>query len=397
MKKYIWLLVFFVYIFLVYLVIRYTPVPAALQNDAQAFVDLAKSPFQSKHFIDLGYPVALHYLSLLAGQNNVIAMQILNYFFWVCGTYFIYLSLRSMKSLLTLPVTLLMLFSPLFLTFSAKLYSEPLSALGVAILVYGLSVGITWTLVLGVIIVVTTKSIFFPGIILLGLYLLFNNLRRRGLAILITSILLIPYFLGSLGGGRTLYNLAIERAKLDLRYDQILACAPYYLSYPAGQYLLPQYEGVCRQNDVIDSLPGAQQNPYKTASAYRDQGFTYLDWVKSVVSQPLKYLLIFLVGLFNLALFEGVYPSILLQLPILVVGLCYLVFKLFLNLYLWSRIYQVSKKTPILFIPFIYLFIVIGNFQVEPRYIYPLIPYVYFLVGISKNILSSARKDNNHQ
>jgi len=397
MKKYLWILVALIYIALVFLVIRSTPSSATLLNDAQAFVDLSLNPFASKHFIDLGYPLVLYIFGLFVGPNNLIAMQILNYLLWVGATYFIALSLKASRSVLTIPLTILMLFSPLFLTFSAKLYSEPLSAFGVALLVFGLSASITWPLLLGAVIVVTTKSIFYPAIIILSLYLLATQLSRKGITLMFLAVLLIPYFLGSLGGGRTLYNLAIERAKLDLGYDQIVACAPYYLSYPLGQQLLPKYEGVCRQNDVISSLPGAIDNPYSRAGIYRAQGFSYLDWVKSISAEPLKYLLVFTVGLFNLVLFEGVYPSILLQMSGVFVVICYLLFKLILNLYLWSKVFIVTKQSPILLLPFVYLFIMIGNFQVEPRYIYPLLPYIYYLAGRNTQSSSRADKDSNHR
>ena len=218
---------------------------------------------------------------------------------------------------------------------------------------------------------------------------------KLALPVGIALILLIPYILSSLGAGRSLYNLAIERAKLDHSYDQILSCAPYYLSYPLGQKLLPNYEGICRQNDITSNLPGSELNPYKVAYKIREEGFTYSDWFSSAISHPFKYILVFIVGLFNLVLFEGIYPSILLQLPGMLVLVGFLACKVFLNIYLWHRVYLAGKHHFLLLMPLIYLVLTVGHFQVEPRYIYPLVPYIYFLVGIPLKTTSTGKSDNH--
>lgn len=397
MRHYLkYIVVIAIYGIFVYLSVLATPPVDALSNDAQAFVDAAKSPFTANQFIDLGYPVVLSLIIKILGTSNLYYMQIANYIFWMISTYLVYLSLITVGSKYAKQIGLLMLFSPLFLTFSAKIYSEPLAALGISLLLFGHLRASKLSLAIGSVIAITTKSLFFPGIILLLLYYLYKKMYKLALPIAIVLILLIPYILSSLGGGRSLYNLAIERAKLDHSYDQIIACAPYYLSYPLGQKVLPSYEGICRQNDFTTDLPGSELNPYKVAYKIREEGFTYTDWINSVISNPIKYSLVFIVGLFNLILFEGIYPSILLQLPGYLVVLCYVVLKLILNLYLWIKVCVAGKNNYLILLPIFYLVLSVGHFQVEPRYIYPLVPYIYFLVGIPYKP-TSTHKSDSHQ
>ncbi len=356
----------------------------ALLNDAGTYYQLALTGSLSS-FIDPGYPTALSLLMRVVGQGNLIALQISNYLFWSISAYLMYLSLKQLNEKSAKLTGFLMLFSPLFLTFSAKLYSEPFASLGVSLLIFGIATSTWLSLVVGAIILGSTKSIFIPGIIILGLYYLVRHEYKRFLPLLIGVVILAPVFITSLGGGRSLYNLAVERAKLDQTYDQILACVPYYLSYPLGQKLLPQYQGVCHQNDPSPEMSGYERNPYVRAQEIRKSGFTYADWWKSVVQHPVKYLLVFTVGLFNLVLFEGIYPSILLQLPGWAIPIIFILTKLVLVSYLWVGVVRTGFSNWKYLTPLIYLFIMIGNFQVEPRYIYPLIPYIYFLSGLDHN------------
>ena len=89
-----------------------------------------------------------------------------------------------------------------------------------------------------------------------------------------------------------------------------------------------------------------------------------------------------LVSLGNIALFEGVYPSIHLLMPLPLMYLSFILTKILLSSYLWISVYKVGRKKLILLAPLIYFALVVTNFPVEPRYFYPLIPYLYFLVGL---------------
>jgi len=129
-------------------------------------------------------------------------------------------------------------------------------------------------------------------------------------------------------------------------------------------------------------MPGYESNPYIRAVEIRESGFTYSDWWQSIIKHPVKYVLVFIVGLSNLVLFEGIYPSILLQMPAWLIPIIFIVTKLCLVSYLWLKVIKVGRYNWLYLFPLIYLVLMIGNFQVEPRYIYPLIPYIYFLIGL---------------
>lgn len=383
-----------IYLVLAYSAIIKTSYTEALSNDAQSYYDTAISIVNNNNvlstiasftpqFSDRGYPVVLSLIVSITGSNNITFLQIANYVFWIISTLIIYLSLKFLKSKRAELTTVIMLFSPLYLTFSTKLYSESFASLGLSLLIYGFVVSSGVPLLIGSIILGSTKSIFIPGIIILLLYFIFYRCYKKATYLFLGLIILIPSILSSFGGSRSLYNLAVERAKLDQSYDQVLACAPYYLSYPLGQKVLPQYEGVCHQNDPIPAMTGYEDNPYVRAGSIREGGFTYAKWLSAIFNHPVKFTLTYLVGLFNLILFEGVYPSILLTMSPLLIGITFIVTRLLVSIYLWAKIYQASKNNWTLFLPILYLAIVIGNFQVEPRYIYPLIPYFYFLSGLT--------------
>jgi len=373
-----------VYIVFASLAIKSTPPSSALIHDAGTYYQTAVTGV-TNNFIDQGYPLFLRSLMAIFGQNNILVFQITNYLLWIISTYLIYKTLTFLGSKNAKIASILMLFSPLFLTFSAKLYSEPLASLGVSLLIYGFMSSISIPLFFGAIVLGLTKSIFVPGIILMALYLLLKKRYRLCISLIVAISLMLPTFSRTLGGGRSLYNLSIERAKLDQSYDQIFACVPYYLSYPLGQKLLPQYQGVCHQNDPNPAMSGYDANPYVRAEDIRNNGFTYSDWWESILNNPFKYLVIFLVALSNLVLFEGVYPSILLQLPPWIVPIIFFITKLMLVTFLWYKVMRASRKNLLYLVPLIYLMIMIGHFQVEPRYLYPFIPYIYFLIGIDHN------------
>lgn len=372
------------YVLLICLAIWATPPMDALLHDAGSYLSAANSVWTTS-FIDRGYPIMLSLLTGIFGKENILAFQIANYLFWIISSWLVYKSLIHLGAKNAKLTGLLMLFSPLFLSFSAKLYSEPFAALGVSLLIYGATSSRWFALLLGTIILGSTKSIFIPGILLVALYYLSRHELKRAIPLLFGFMILVPIFLSSFGGGRSLYNLSIERAKLDQSYDQVLSCIPYYLSYPLGLKILPQYEGVCHQNDPTPNLPGYESNPYINAVKIRESGFTYSDWWQSILDHPVKYALVFIVALFNLVLFEGVYPSLLVQMPAWLIPIVFVVTRLCLNSYLWLKVIKIGIQNWRYLTPLIYLIFMIGHFQVEPRYIYPLIPYIYFLTGLEHN------------
>lgn len=376
------------------LMISLTDSSSATIHDAAGYLETARAltpnPFSiftnpSPSFIDQGYPFLLALLSHIVPLENITFYQVVNYLFWALSTLYVYKSLVHLKIPNSKFYALLMLYSPLFLSFSAKLYSEPLSALGVSLLIWGLVSGGEVALVLGSFLLATVKSLFFPGIVLLALYYLYKRKRAIFFGISAGLLISLPVVLSSYQGSRSLYNRAIQVSKTNQTYAQILSCSPYYISYPLGLALLPNYQGVCHQNDPSSSMPGYASNPYVVAEELRKSGFNNQDWLKMVLANPLKYLLVMLVSLDNFLLFEGLYPSITTLLPSLLMLPVFVLTRIILSLYLWFRVLGAGNISLKLLFPFLYLFFTISHFQVEPRYIYPLIPYIYFLAGLSHN------------
>lgn len=380
-------------------VIRATPAPLALQHDAKAYyytaIDMVENNkiirsflSSSPQFIDHGYPTFLATLMQFVGPDNIFAFQVANYLLWVGSAWLVYRSLRLLGSKRAAYAAVLMLFSPLYLTFSAKIYSEPLASFGTSLLIYGVATMLKrpslygkFALTFGGIILFSTKSVLLLFLLPLGIYLLWRREFNYLLWFLLIPIILFPSILGSLGGGRSLYTLNIQSSKLDQSYDQVLACAPYYLSYPLGQLLLPSYQGVCHQNDPSPAMPGYASNPYVLSDIKREQGYGYSDWFRLVLSHPIKYLLVMFVSLFNIIFIEGIYSSVIHLSPFWA-WIGFIAAKIILSLYLWLSFFKVGRKKPLLLSPIIYFVLIVTNFPVEPRYFYPLIPYLYFIVGL---------------
>lgn len=408
------LVILAIYISLVIFVIRITPSSSALIHDASGYYELGKSMLQQgiaksffspdASFTDKGYPTVIALIMSIVGTDNIVALQVANYLFWGLASWLLYLSLLNLGEKKAKLWGLIMLFSPLFLSFSAKLYSESFAALGTALLMYGMvkikkdnSIRVNIVLVLGGIILFSTKSVFLLFIPVILAILLFWRQYLSAIWFLIVPLILFPSILSSGEGGRSSYNLAIQVSKAEQSYDEILACIPYYLSYPLGQKLLPSYQGVCHQNDPVPTMPRYGENPYVQAFAKRDDHFTLTKWLGTIATHPLKYTLIVFVSMANIVFVEGIYPSILLQLPTTTMFLGYLFAKIILSIYLWFRVFANSRlRSWAWLLPIIYFVVVVGNFPIEPRYFYPLLPYLYFLAAWQPT-KDSKNKSGNHQ
>jgi hypothetical protein len=399
----LWLLPISIFIVIASVVISTTPPELALEHDAMSYYDTAVRMVEDKNiigsffssssqFIDHGYPTFLATIMQITGTNNVVALQATNYILWMSSSWLIYISLGKIGSKHAKFTSFLMLFSPLYLTFSGKVYSEPFACLGASLIIYSLvsmakqpTLRSKLALSIGGIILFSTKSVLLPFIIPLGVYLLYKHKYHYLLSLILVPVILLPSIIGSLGGGRSLYTLNIQSSKLEQSYDQILSCVPYYLSYPLGKALLPQYEGACHQNDASPSMPMYDRNPYVLADISREVGFDYLDWLARLVQNPFKYLLVTMVSLSNIVLFEGIYPSILLLLPFPLMILGFVFCKILLSLYLWVNVWKRVRANWVIGFPIIYFVLVVTNFPVEPRYFYPFIPYIYLLAGLDHN------------
>ena len=403
MKKIISILLF--YSAIAALVIRATPPGAALLYDAAGYAATARAMAghgiipsllsATPTFEDRGYSAALAVVMRLFGTDNILAMQIANYVFWAAAAWFVYKALQQLGAKRAGWWGTLALFSPLFLTFSAKLYSEPFAAMGASLALYALvslhkkgSIGGTVSLIAGSLIFFGAKSVF--TLLIPVIFILLGFWQRRAVAVwyLLVPLLLLPSMIAGARGGRSAYNLAIQASKVKGGYDEIVACVPYYLSYPVGRALLPGYEGVCHQNDPAPSLPRFADNPYILAKSLQQTDFTVPKWLGMVLGSPVKYALGVAVSMTNIVLVEGVYPTVLLTLPMPIMVMCYL-YKLALSVLLWAL--ALRKKSWVLFIPLLYFVAVVGNFPVEPRYFYPLVPYLYVLAGAPIKELAPTR------
>jgi 4-amino-4-deoxy-L-arabinose transferase-like glycosyltransferase len=200
--------------------ISFTGRQTALQSDASDYFKLASemsisrngpmSFITQKTYVDIGYPFILSFVMRLF-SNNFIVYQLVNYVFWFLSTVFIYKSFNILTNKnKAFWGSLIMACSPIFLTFSAKLYSEPFAALGVAMTIYFFIaykekgklpdlIGV----VFGAIIFSFTKSVF----VLLVIFALLASIKNKNLLeylVLGFGILtLITRFYFSYEGGRS--------------------------------------------------------------------------------------------------------------------------------------------------------------------------------------------------
>lgn len=400
-----WLFFFLIVALGGFVSITLTSRDAVLEHDASSYLRLAKetTPFQllgKLDFIDIGYPFVLSILIRFFGDNSLLPFQIINYLFWFLSTILVYESLKVLieerKAFLG---GLMMAFSPVFLSFSSKLYSEPFASFGTSLIIYSLlrtkkDYGIKMMLLLslGMIILFFTKAVFS----LLALVILLIVYKRKYMNKFLFLVgVVIAIFLRvfvSYQGGRSEYNLAIQIAKTEQSYSTIFSCSLYQLSYPIGKMLVGDSEGLCRQDITEKDIPGYENNPYVVAENLRREGFTIRKWLSIVLAKPVKYIAVVFSSMVNLILVEGFYRNFTTYTnSVFFLALLVLV-KIFFSFYLWGgttkvflAFWKIKKLAALISIfPLIYFFVVVGNFPVEQRYFYPLLPFVYYYAAIDK-------------
>lgn len=394
--------------------ITFTSSTEALVSDAQDYTQLATRLANSSHvikditappkpfFVDSGYAVFLSLLIRLFGQESLIPFQLANYLLWAASVIFIYLALgKLIDEKKAKRVSLLMALSPVFMTFSAKLYSESLAAFAVSIIIFSLTYlsnyKSTISLFLGVVVLLATKSVFLLVIIGLLLFLLLNKKHLHVLAVSLALVLIFPLLTSSMSGGRSRYTLAVQTAKLNMSYTENLACIPYNLSFPLGKAILPDHENTCIIFSANPDLPRYEKNPVRIANQKYNSlnSFTYQDAFEEILHQPLKYVVVILVDLVNLIFIEGFYANVLLDMPFFLQMVLYIYGKA-LSLWLWFRLFRViSQSWPknkltvtLLLSPLLYFIFVVSHFHVEPRYFYPFLPWLYFIGSLEPPISS---------
>jgi hypothetical protein len=383
-----------------------------LKSDAGGYYELASQMvlqrlsliniFSLKSFMDIGYPFILSILMRVFG-NKIIIFQSFNYLCWFLSVIFVYKALNIVTTKKNaFWGSFIMAASPTSLTFSAELYSEPFASLGCAMIIYFLiryrilkRMGDLIALFIGMIIFFFTRSIYTLLIIPIILPIFYKINKYQVLIVVFGTAFVFLKLAFSLSGGRSDYNLAIQSSKVFQSYSTIGACAVYYLSYPLGKNTLPQYEGACRQNNPTVGMPGYQENPYVIAETLREN-FGISRWLQIVFFSLPKYILIMLTSMITLVFVEGVYIPVATNSNSLLVVAIVGIIKLFFAFYIWSRLirhfYLFTKKHfwygLVSIVPLIYFFIVVGNFPVEQRYFYPLLPWLYFYAALNKSGIS---------
>ena len=394
--------------------ISFTSSTEALVSDAQDYTklanQLANSPNvikdivtpQDSSFIDSGYAVFLSLLIRLFGSESLIPFQLGNYVLWVASVILIYLSLiKLIGEKKAKGISVLMALSPVFMTFPAKLYSESLAALGVSIIIFSLVYFSRYKsavyLFFGTVILLATKSIFLLLVVGLLLFMIVNRKWTHAIAVSLSLVLVFPLLMSSMSGGRSKYTLAVQTAKLNMSYAENLACIPYHISFPLGKAILPNHQNTCIIFSANPELPRYEKNPVRIANQkYNSElSFTYQDAFNEIFRQPLKYVFVIFVDLFNLIFVEGFYANVLLDLPFLLQIILYTYGKI-LSLWLWYRLFKVVFEswhrnwlaTTIYMAPLLYFIFIVSHFHIEPRYFYPFLPWLYFTGSIEPSRLS---------
>jgi hypothetical protein len=398
-----------IYVLLAYYFISTVDINNILIFDARIYFDKALNILKNNsfineqflytdsRFIDIGYPLFLASIMSFITSKQLLVFQIANYLLLLISGILIGKSLRIINGKEKIS-NYLMIFSPVLISFAPKLYSEIYSIFGVSLVVFGLTLSIKhinykiqWiALIIGSMIIISTKSFFTPYIIILAT-LLISKYKRASIGLFVGIILSIGCISSSYVGGRSKYNMLIQTAKMNQSYDTILACGIYNLSLPVGERLLPKYVGVCFPNAPSPNMPNYQDNPYLENNKNNDGPILFL-------FHPIKFILVSITSLFGIIFFEGIYGNVIIKYSPLAQAILWIILKVILSLFIWKKvlinvIYQFRRNifnSLLLISPLIYFFGTAIFFPIEQRYFYPLIPlmYIYFWLD-KKNIISN--------
>jgi hypothetical protein len=247
-----------------------------------------------------------------------------------------------------------------------------------------------------------TKSAFFP--LLIAYAVLFLLLRRRLLLVasIVVFLSILPFQISAQQGGRGPYNFSIQVAKVELgwTYPEIAIGGVYSFSSTLGNLLFPLYEYQFAQNlytdpakdqplTVTSSLQEKyqkfQKNPYLKAVSLRMQGFSYIDGLRVVARDPVRYTAVVLFTLPGVVAVEGIYPTVTDRLTGGAKTAVWLVLKMGLSVLLWlgvSLLLLQKKQNPLIIVlmaPFVIFLLVQGNMYIEQRYLFPLLPLIWTL------------------
>ena len=144
---------------------------------------------------------------------------------------------------------------------------------------------------------------------------------------------------------------------------------------------------------------GYSQNPYILANSIHSS-FNFWSWLGIVLSNPFKYFFVVISSMTGLVFIEGFYDNITGNFNTLAPTIFFAGIKILFAYYIWSNIIRnfqsflsMSLKAALLSIaPLIYFVLVVGNFPVEQRYFYPLLPWVYFYAALDKEAIKNLYK-----
>jgi hypothetical protein len=148
-----------------------------------------------------------------------------------------------------------------------------------------------------------------------------------------------------------------------------------------GKYIFPKFEGACRQNDPQVYMSGYAQNPYILAENIRSN-FNFGIWLQIVLSNPIKYFVVMLSSMTSIIFVEGVYANVIEHFNSIPAVILFAIIKITFAIYIWYNLVRNFRTflkhgfgaVLLSVVPLIYFFIVVGNYLVEQRYFFPLMP-----------------------
>jgi hypothetical protein len=407
---------------------RYTD-ELALRNDAATYFSAATGILDGTRnrlltdasgatFSDVAWPNALSIWFGVVGSASAKAGQILVALLWGLSSCLVFRLLSRFRDRRrTLIVALLCASSPALTSFGGKLYSEHLAIASGLVSLSGFlglvgrrrfekpAAAPMLAALLGGLVLVLTKSAYFPFFIVLSIaFLLRRNLPSLAAAALVV-LAALPVQEHLHRGKRGAIQIACQTAKLDLLDTKtILKCGVYNLSLSLGQKAFPEIEGDCRTNVAGLGLPGTT-NGYETLAFQRvAEGFSYSDGVKKALGSPFKYALLGLTMLPTAAWIEGFYPDPIADLPGSARMALWL-FKVGVSTSLWTlailflarsrRMPRFAAVRVVLLAVFAYVFAFQMNVPGEQRYFFPLIPLLYLSAGLFLELRRPTQSPNS--
>ena len=386
---------------------------SALLYDGHGYYDSARAVFEGTAdrllrqqgqgaFKDIGYSNLLSLWFWIAG-TSVRASQFLNALLWGLTALLLQaISRRWLNPRQAFVFGCLVAFSPMISSFSPKIYSETCALFGGVLSLWGWfalrdrTTGATGAWAGGFALLVLTKSAFFPLLLLLTFGLLIRRYWRAALPMALVLVLCYPVQKAIQGGGRGIYAVAGQVARMELWPASVVArCGVYSLSWQLGARLFPEVAGACApfegQVDLTQPRIGAEMNAMPWIRREIGRGFDYKAGLTAILSRPFKYLAVSFVNLLGAVWLDGVFPSATDGWPQGVKVMLWVFLKVMLSTVLWGMAIAVcasvwkqrqrwSLVLPLV-LPIAYILVFHMNLLGEQRYFLPILPLLYLLAS----------------